>query len=230
METVAVTAPKMSLYQIQQTLLDMESARADAVEAGDQEAVAVIDAEMNAWLTREADKVTSFAGLILARKDLIENAKRAVERDKAILKAAEADVERLEGIALAVMQNFGVKEIKDSRTGHGLKRQGNGGVRALDIPEWPKDAAGNFKPLHEPLVGCPVPTRSVITWVPDTEKIRYYLAQRVPCPECKGSGKSTDEATGSADDNCLRCKGAGTIPASVPGARLLPKGEHVRVL
>jgi DnaJ-class molecular chaperone len=60
--------------------------------------------------------------------------------------------------------------------------------------------------------------------VPDTERIRDALAQRVPCKQCGGDGHRRCE------DRCPECDGAGTIPNTVPGAKLLERGEHLRVL
>lgn len=185
----------MNLYCIEDSLQQLAEMRTQAIEDGDAEAEKAIDHEIAAYLTREAEKAASFAGLILARQDLVANAKRAIERDTAILRAAEADVDRLKAIALEVMQRFNVKEIKDKRTGHGLKRQGNGGKQPLELPEWPKNKDGSYKLVPHTLGDKHrVPVR--FTALPDTEEIREALKRG----------------------------------ESIPGAKLLELGEHVRVL
>jgi hypothetical protein len=57
------------------------------------------------------------------------------------------------------------------------------------------------------------------------DAIRAELKKRVPCPACPPMIK------GDLDDGtpCPRCEGTGTVPASVPGARLLPRSFHLRV-
>ena len=59
---------------------------------------------------------------------------------------------------------------------------------------------------------------------PDTERIREALKQRVVCPKCHGTSTHVE-----IKDPCPRCGGAGTIPQTIPGARLYPRGEHLRV-
>ncbi len=59
--------------------------------------------------------------------------------------------------------------------------------------------------------------------VPDNAKIRAALAQRVPCPEC------TVLALQPKSAECPRCEGKGTVPRDVPGAKLLPRAQHLRV-
>jgi len=225
-----------SLFVIEQSLVDLEELRATLVDEGDTEAVAAVDAQIKEWLTAEASKVTSYVGLIRSKQATVEAAKAEKARVDAILKAAEADVERLKANALAVMQRFDVKELK-ATPGGGLRRQGNGGLEPLDIPEWPKDASGNFKALREHdagLVNFPSDFPVKALYIPDTEKIREEFKRRVTCPECKGSEFVHNPKAAQTGETvlitCPRCKGELTVPATVPGARLLPRGEHVRVI
>jgi hypothetical protein len=37
------------------------------------------------------------------------------------------------------------------------------------------------------------------------------------------------EASTVVREPCKRCEGKGTVPAIVAGARLVPRGEHVRI-
>jgi len=175
--------------------------------------------------------VASSRAFVLQQENLVGACKAEEERVRAIRKRAESNIERYKAYLLAVMQRFDVKELKAENVG-GFRRQGNGGLEPLDIPEWPKDSSGDFKPLKEPLVGCRVPTRSIITWVPDTKTIREALNKRVMCPECKGGDVRLDEHDTQAVDSaaCPRCHGERTVPATVEGACLLPRGEHVRVI
>jgi thiamine biosynthesis protein ThiC len=67
------------------------------------------------------------------------------------------------------------------------------------------------------------------------ELIREVLAQRVQCPECLGKGERHVVLEGAisemhSTERCDRCGCEGTVPATVPGAKLLPRAEHVRVI
>ena len=243
-----------SLFVIEQSLVDLEELRATLVDEGDTEAVAAVDAQIKEWLTAEASKVTSYVGLIRSKQATVEAAKAEKARVDAILKAAEADVERLKANALAVMQRFDVKELK-AVPGGGLRRQGNGGLEPLDIPvaenvpnkytlrtvrlTW--GMVETIRTLINERRQKPNDSHSMICLgdleatveqgkiQPDTAAIRIALEQRVTCPECKGTGERKYHADNESSD-CLHCKGERKVPATVEGARLLPKGEHVRVI
>jgi hypothetical protein len=149
------------------------------------------------------------------------------------MKRAQADVDRMKATALAVMQRFDVKELK-ATPGGGLRRQKNGGVDPVEVTEI------GIVPIEYRRVTVTMTNEAWSSLViragadavetlrsdlsPDTERIREALKQRVVCPECKG------EAVTPGNCRCERCDGSGTVPATVPGARLLPKGEHVRVI
>lgn len=222
------------LFVIEQTLLDLEELRAQVLEDGDAEAVAAVDAQVKEWLTAEAAKVTSYVGLIRSREATVAAAKAERDRVDAILKQAQADVDRLKANALAVMQRFGVKELK-ATPGGGLRRQGNGGVEPLELEgvlapgaviptEYFKITVTMPYDLWWDQGGVSLPgTTPKIE--PDTERIREVLKQRVPCIECGEYGRNTSGA-----GPCPKCEGSGTIPATVHGARLLERGEHVRVI
>ncbi len=212
-----------SLWNIHQALQDLEELRAQVLEDGDTEAAAAVDQQIAEWLERSPEKVRSYIDLIRSKESKMAAAKSQEAYYRTIRKAEEADVERLYGNALAVMQRYNIKTL-EAMPGGGFRRQGNGGLQPLDIPEWPKDADGNFKPQKEPVLGCAVPTRSIVTWVPDTEKIREALKQRVVCPRCNGT-----DVVRPAADPCPHCKGELTIPSSISGARLLPRGENVQI-
>ncbi len=227
----ALTAPKMSLLDIENWLADLIALREQAEDDGElPETLAVIDQQIQEAFTREVQKVDGIAHARMVYELAAEQAKKEADRLYDRAKRFLATVERIDNATIAAMKAHGKKKLETPY--NTIRYQNNGGLEPLDIPEWPKDASGNFKPLKEPLVGCQVPTRSVVTWTPDTAKIRDALKQRVTCPECKGCGEITD-GNPSVDvivKACPRCKGEGTIPATVPGAKLLPRGEQLRVL
>jgi len=223
-----------SLFVIEQSLVDLEELRATLVDEGDTEAVAAVDQQIVEWQDRTPVKVASSRAFVLQQETLVGACKAEEDRIRAIRKRAESNIERYKAYLLAVMQRFDIKELKAENIG-GFRRQGNGGFEPLDIPEWPKDSSGNFEALraHDAgLVNFPSDFPVKALYVPDTEKIREELKRRVLCPECKGGDVRLDEHDTQAVDSstCPRCHGERTVPATVEGARLLPRGEHLRVI
>lgn len=224
----------LSLYVIEDSLAQLAEAREAAEAEGDSEAIAVIDKEIAAYLTREVAKVDSYAGLIRRRLDDAKLLKAEAARLADRAKVAEADADRLKETALRVMQQFGVKELKTQT--NTLRVQGNGGLEALDVePEllprsmklitvtMPLNDWFDIRPGQDTPMAKRISTRSLD---PNSDAIREALKQRVPCPECY---ERTAANSGVANANCERCNGSGTVPNTVPGARLLPRGSHVRL-
>lgn len=67
----------------------------------------------------------------------------------------------------------------------------------------------------------------------DNSAIREALKQRMPCPNCNdliaGVGFDLTEYGGGKNEPCPTCQGKRTVPVSIPGARLLERGSHLRV-
>ena len=226
--------PKMNLYQIESDLQQLAELR-DAAEAeGDSEALKVIDDQIAAYLTREPAKVDSYVGLIRKKMDYAAACELEADRLNQRAKALLMDVDRMKANALAVMQQFDVKAI--SSPTNTIRRQKNGGVQPLEVqPESVPDQYRLFRITFTysmwisllALIGDNLRDQMYekVQSSPDTEAIRKALEQCVVCPECKGGGR----AGGTLIEACPRCHGAGIIPATVPGARLLERGEHVRL-
>jgi len=214
----------LPLYVIEESLELLANARELAESEGDSEAINVIDAEIEKYLTREVAKVDSYAALIRRRDNEAalcrEEAQRLIDRAK----AAENDVGRLKRTALAVMERFGVKELRTPT--NTLRAQNNGGLQPLDIPI-AEAVPEKFRTIT---ITLPLPEaakipQSILSSAThqqmgtDTGAIRAALKQRVPCPECGGVGVI----------ECKSCNGAGTVPTIIPGAKLLPWGKHLSV-
>lgn len=79
-----------------------------------------------------------------------------------------------------------------------------------------------------------IPTLRV-AFEPDNARIRAALAQRVPCPECKGAGNRESTAMDEGGHitqewtTCQHCEGNGNIQATVAGARLGDRGVNLRI-
>ncbi len=119
-----------------------------------------------------------------------------------------------------------------------IKRQANGSVERLET-----DLA--VLPTHYKLTTVTMP---LSTWMKiseelppalvqeqkitaDNEAIRKALKTRGPCPECRGRGFSQPEDPDEwrSRSKCPRCNGEGAIPQTISGAKLLPRGEHLRI-
>lgn len=238
---MTTTHPRESLYLIESTLEQIQLSRAEAEGDGDSDALKVIDQIEREYLTKEGSKIDSYVGLIRKREDFIEACDREMERIASLRKSALGDVERLKGNALSVMQHFDVKMLKNELTGRGLRRQVNGGMQALEITD--ADALPDnlqivevditldvWRAIQQAFEGDPRfkfgTTFACHMTQPNTELIREALKQRIPCPLC---APLIRDGIAPCED-CVRCNGEGTIPQTIPGVRLLERGEHVRVI
>ena len=225
----------ISLYQIEDALQQLVGLREQAESEGDLEALKVIDQQLRDYLTKEAAKVTNYVRLIKQQEDLDAACAREMGRIRDIRERAIALRRKLEANALAVMQQFGVRELK-ATPGGGLRIQGNGGVQPLevDVALVPIEMsrvtvtmpAVSWEAIEDEVRRDAAGTVKSSFYEPDTERIREALAQRVPCPECKGM----PYAFSTPDGKCPQCASVGTIPNTVPGAKLLERGEHLRVI
>lgn len=233
--------PALSLYAIEDSLQQLQEARDSAELEGDSEALKVIDQQFIEYLTKEVCKVDSWAGLIRRLEDEAEACAREATRlsDRAV--AMKNRVTDLKATALFVMQRFDVKELKTPT--NTLRRQVNGGLQALEVTERAALPMSMFNVAvrmdGETFVGfmekMEVESSSMLRissimrayalFEADTNRIRETLKQRVPCKRCGGTGNTRPPM-----NVCEVCEGSGTIPNTVPGARLVPRGEHIRVL
>lgn len=224
----------LTLYRIEADLQELATLRDEAEDEGNCEALKVIDAQIRAYLTSEVSKVDSYAGLIHRMEADAQASENEEQRFAIRAKRLRANVERLKANALAVMQQFGVREL--STPINTLRPHTNGSLQALDVPvvnalpikyriitvtmpeaAWRKLVAG---------VTAPLPLSKNPALSADNDAIRKALSKHVACPQCAGSG----EPFGPEEDGkCPVCEGKGTVPATIPGARLLPRGEHLRL-
>lgn len=230
-----------SLGNIHQTLQDLEDLRARMLEEGaDPEAFAAVDSAISEWLDQSPEKVTAYVEALLETDQIEEACDKRIEYFKAIKKAAIDKRTRMKANALAVMQRFDVKELK-ATPGGGLRRVGNGSVQPLEIPEildLPAEYRLVSMKVPAPLVQLMMDAaatagsmadRIMVTIKPqsaDTQEIREALKQRVVCQQCAAH---PGWATPKQDRFCEACHGDRTIPASIPGAKLLPRGERVEI-
>jgi Gp157 protein len=186
----------LSLYTIESDLLELAQLRETAELEGDSEALKVIDQQIREYIElREPRKVANYVNLLRTWDAEAEACEKEAERFATMAKQRRANIERLKAQALAVMQQFDIKELRAAPVG-GLRRQGNGGLEPLDIAGWPRDSSGRFEMIPEADWRRMLPPEFLkLYFAPNTEKLREALKTSV-----------------------------------VNGAKLLPRGEHVRVL
>jgi hypothetical protein len=198
------------LYIVEHTLEQIMDQGAAAELEGDTEAAAAFYRQLETYLTKEAAKVTSYVGLIRSREATARQCNDEIERLQNIRASAVADVDRLKANALAVMQQFGVRELK-ATPGGGLRIQGNGGKEPLEVQpvEIPDE-------LQKAIVTMPFSLWADIC----REMPRSLLAR------CTESGTLQEKR----EPDTERIREALVRGESVPGAKLLERGEHLRVL
>jgi hypothetical protein len=233
-----------SLYNVESAIVELHLLRDEAEHEGDSQAVAVIDEQITEWAKAELRKVDGVASWIRECEARAQVAKEEADRLRDRAKEWQAKADRVREAALRAMQDHGIKRPLQG-THSTLRLQGNGGLQKLEVfdiealpdeykavvVKIPADMWRELQSYIQKKPSFPVLAFSVEAC---TDNIRMDLKQQVICPECNGRPGNihyTDEETGCSDDlkPCPRCKGAGTIPATIPGAKLLPRGQRLVV-
>ena len=234
-------APQIgSLYQILDELVEL-AALADDPELADDERVAI--AEQIAKYVSAEIAGRKVDGIAATLRECKARAEIAAEESKRLAKRSEswlARMERIKASTLRAMQAHGVPKIETPT--NRLRIQGNGGLQELLLFA-PSEVPVELRRVTVKLGGedhvklFDLIARSAglrrdekvrllklleaAFSEPDGERIREALKGRVVCPDCKG--------TMDVNKGCEKCGNTGTVPASVPGARLLERGVHLRV-
>lgn len=205
----------ISLYNIESALAGLMQLRELAEAEGDSEALAVADKEIKAYLSAEAQKVTNYVSLIRNETLAAQACEEEAERFADMAKRKRATIQRLKDIALEAMQAFGVKELK-ATPGGGLRRQANGGIEPLEV----LDNASLPKELQLKSITMNVEAWETIgKWLGMHEGgliIWHTLSDLL-------EGQQPQASTHFIRNSLKRGE-------SITGAKLLPRGEHVRVI
>lgn len=203
-----------TLYAIEDALQQLEVLRSLAIDEGDTDAVKLFDDQIAHYLSREAAKIDSYAGLIRKRDAdadaLLAEAARLVDRAKRF----QADADRLRASALRVMQAFDVKELATQH--NTIRRQGNGGLLPIEAD------SGEIAPEYKRIT-VTLPLDQWLALVADT----CLMCVRSPV-ESWANAEITSK--GRVEPDGERIRAALKSGQQVNGAKLLPRGEHVRVL
>jgi hypothetical protein len=245
------TLKGLTLYQIESELADLIAHRqeriADTEDPPSPDELAAIDGEIDRYHFAEPVKVTGVVAMFRQWKAQRANIKTERDRLKALDNMLEAMETRLKDRVAAALELL-PQPAKGSRKlvgvdGSQLLLKGNGGLQPLQVDGWDEERRQwvrpdsplppDFELATVEMSGTLFLTLSMmkeyedkirlIAHVPNNKLIRETLAQ--PCGRCNATGRLF-----SAGDNpelCDLCGGSGK--ATVPGARLRDRGNHVEV-
>lgn len=221
----------LTLWQIDETLAQMTDLLEEMVEACED--VTELSAQIEAYITDVLpNKVDAIAAVLRMWKSVRVDAVDERQRVAKIVQQFDAKIEGLQNTCVAVMQKRGYKKLTGKT--NVMRVQVNGGPASVEpydyrlIPDEFHIAIVRMpKDLWIRLIdaGCPAGSTSYtlgeysVTYDIDTDGIRDRL--QTPCQNCCGTGSQGDEV---ACDDC-----GGTGFCLVPGARLKPRGAHLRV-
>lgn len=224
--------------RLQDLFTEMELAETDA----DRELYAGVIQELIAVDMR--DKVDGIAAVITKGEAWAAEASRLATM--AARHAANAD--RLKDYVKSIMIGLNVKEMKTPTSR--LLVCGNGGVQPIEVTPDLQQLPDEYKTvtlripysLHAFMLSQVEPGKPVDPWLAPINVEANNAALRADlakvCPKCNGTKvrrPSLSEMPGSAlndgitegEVNCEACAGSGT--QHIPGAKLLPRGKHLRV-
>ena len=195
----------LALYTIEVELSELLALREQAMEEGEPpEAFAAIDARIAEYCSAEVAKVDRIAGAI-----------RACERNEAALDSEIVRLRerkhawterrcRIKDAALRAMQSRGIKSLETPE--NKLTVCGNGGVEPL---EYTGEAA--------------IPDRLCTATVTMSLRLWQSLCRDMSEVDCREILKSSTDVDAKAIREALK-RGE-----TVPGAKLLPRGDHLRL-
>jgi len=227
----------LSLYDIAAGLQEALAAREDAATPEEQ---ATADQAIAAYMEAEVSKVDGIAAYARHCRAMHAEAKAEAERLTARAAAWDGRRKRLLDFVQRVMEQTGRRRIEGKLST--LLLQANGGKQAVRIddesllPDEYCDVEGKIpawiwrqilmivEKYGTGLQGdqCRNICGLRLARVPRLAAIAEALAQ--PCQDCQGDGKLIFGGHFNGDV-CPACGGSGK--AGVPGATLLPRGEHV---
>ncbi len=220
MSTALAPVSGLTLYSLQDELAQLISVRAEMSETGED--TATIDAAIAEYMQALPEKVDSVAHVIHTLESQIALAKVEEDRLEARRKKFSAALDRLKAYVVDVLSQIpepkrGSRKIEGSTATLCLVK--NGGLEALDITEptiVPDEmcVAEVRMPWSDWERITPLDLQDRAKRVPDNAAIRAAL--KSPCWLCAGK-----------DEDCDQCGGTGL--STVPGARLLPRGQRLEV-
>ena len=208
---------ELSLYQLESQLADLIEMRESAA---DEAEIAVLDAAIAQYLRAEVTKVDGVRAFWRHCETMIEAAKRERDAQNMRIQQWQQRLDRLKRTCCMVMEAMPWREGKskklEGRTG-ALLLKTNGGKQAVEITDQSL--------IPEEFCTVTV-TMSLTDW--------RHVEERFAFPPLKAS-PSLGAIAEALERPCEQCEGVwpkcsacgGTGKNGVPGARLVPRGNHV---
>jgi Siphovirus Gp157 len=242
------TTPRLSLFQIEAELLGLLDQREDAEQrhsdAKEMPVILAIEEELKAieglirdYVKAEVRKVDSCAFAIKEYEARAAARSQEAERMKASSDRDAETAKRIKAVVLEVMQEFNEK--KFSGRLFTISRQGNGGVQALTIaqPDLVPDhlrtvtvriRGNDFKAIPRDTAR----SMEIVSDEPNNGAIRAILERaeverKAIMEEAEILAKGASEAALYSQKDYIGKKLARL--SGVPGTRLEPRGEHVKI-
>lgn len=196
--------PNLALYQIEQRLSELLDLRNQAEEDGDAEALAIIDKQFEEYFLREVKKVDGICHALQAFESAADIADAESARLSMRAKNLRAQHDRIKAATLKAMQDHGVRVLETPT--NKLRVQANGGKEPLEVTA-----------VSDKFQDCIVKLPQLL-WRAILREIPGLLLEEVG-----HNSRETQEPNGERIREALR-RGE-----EVPGAKLLPRGFHLRV-
>jgi hypothetical protein len=248
--------PAMPLYQIDRELMELIALREEMEDSAGakiargalpldvhakltyEDECKAVDTRIAQYMTAAREKTDAIAYTI---RELLKRSEIAADESARLVKRSaswKAQATRLKDYVLRFMTGATPPITRMETPVNRLRVQGNGGLQPLDVYDasllpleyvrWTFSVNGpQLARLREMAMVTEDEELGKILYAgasrpqPDNDAIRAALSQHVVCPACNGV---LDVING-----CAKCAGRGTVPAEVPGARLLERGKGLRV-
>src|SRR5690242_10403896 len=197
--TTAPISTNLALYQIEQRLAELLELRNIAAEDGDTEALEAIDKQFEEYFLREVKKVDGICHALHAFESAADSAFEEAGRLHERGNRLIAQRDRIKAATLKAMQDHGVRVLETPT--NKLRVQANGGLDPLEIVD-------------------PLPTDylNITVTMPMQQWLELTLGA-LPSIEKTAKLSPANEAIRQALKR----------GEEVPGAKLLPRGFHLRI-
>jgi hypothetical protein len=210
-----MTAPissNLALYQIEQRLAELLELRNIAAEDGDTEALEAIDKQFEEYFLREVKKIDGICHALHAFEQAACAAEIEATRMKNRANYLMAQRDRIKAATLKAMQDHGVRVLETPT--NKLRVQANGGLEPMEV--------SGIEELPSELL-------TVIARVPESVWVDVLEITEAFGDYATYSVLEKASAIAKTEPNSEAIRQALKRGEEVPGAKLLPRGVHLRI-